>query len=170
MTFFEECAQHLEASHLFEQFQKYRQAFESHSEFILIGNGGSNSTASHIAQDMTTRAGKRAFAFSDSAMLSCLVNDFGVENAYAKFLEHYSGPRTFVILISSSGESRNIVEAVRWCQSNEIHYGVLTGFSELNTVRAMSTDAVFNYYVPTNSYGVAECLHQIFLHSIVECR
>lgn len=170
MRFFEECALNLGDSNLGEEYRKYHTAYEEHQKFILIGNGGSNSAAGHIAQDMTKRGGKRALAFTDPSMLTCFMNDFGVERAYAMFLEYYADPDTFVILISSSGESPNIVESVKWCQANGVKYGVLTGFGEGNTVRTMSSDATFNYYIPTRSYGVAECLHQIFLHGVVECQ
>jgi D-sedoheptulose 7-phosphate isomerase len=170
MKFFEECVNKLVGEHLDEEYQKYYAAYEAHQKFILIGNGGSNSAAGHIAQDMTKRGGKRAVAFTDASMLTCFMNDFGVEQAYAKFLEYYADSDTFVIVISSSGESPNIIEAVRWCQENKLNYGSLTGFGDRNTVRTMSTDATFNYYIPTRSYGVAECLHQIFLHGVVECQ
>jgi D-sedoheptulose 7-phosphate isomerase len=168
MKFFEECVQNLDGLHIIDEYQKYYEAYQVHEEFILIGNGGSNSAAAHIAQDMTKRGGKRALAFTDASMLTCFMNDFGVERAYSKFLEYYAKPDTFVILISSSGESKNIIESVHWCQTENLRYGVLTAFGDRNTVRTMSTDAVFNYYIPTQSYGVAECLHQIFLHGVVE--
>lgn len=170
MKFFNECINNLEGSYIVDEYQKYFEAYESHQKFILIGNGGSNSAAGHIAQDMTKRGGKRAMAFTDASMLTCFMNDYGVEKAYSKFIESYADPDTFVILISSSGESPNIVDAVEWCQQEALRYGVLTGFAEHNRVRMMSTDATFNYYIPTHSYGVAECLHQIFLHGVVECQ
>lgn len=170
MKFFEECVRSLDGEHLLDEYGKYFDAYESHYKFILIGNGGSNSAAGHIAQDMTKRGGKRALAFTDASTLTCFVNDFGVEQAYAKFIEYYADPDTFVIMISSSGESPNIKESVRFCQESRLKYGVLTAFGSQNSVRTMSTDAVFNYYIPTESYGVAECLHQIFLHGVVECQ
>lgn len=170
MNFFDECVDNLKRSDVAEEYRKYFKAYESHQKFILIGNGGSNSAAGHIAQDMTKRGGKRALAFTDASMLTCFMNDFGVEKAYSKFIEYYADSDTFVILISSSGESPNIVDAVKWCQQEELQYGVLTGFAGDNRVRTMSTDATFNYYIPTHSYGVAECLHQIFLHGVVECQ
>jgi D-sedoheptulose 7-phosphate isomerase len=170
MKFFEECMQNLDGVHIIDEYQKYVDAYKAHEEFILIGNGGSNSAAAHIAQDMTKRGGKKALAFTDASMLTCFMNDFGVDKAYSKFLEYYAEADTFVILISSSGESKNIIESVRWCQTNNLRYGVLTAFGDRNTVRTISTDAVFNYYIPTQSYGVAECLHQIFLHGVVECQ
>jgi|APCry1669189000_1035189.scaffolds.fasta_scaffold17399_2 D-sedoheptulose 7-phosphate isomerase len=170
MKFFDECIHNLGDTHAIDEYQKYYRAYQNFEKFILLGNGGSNSAAGHIAQDMTKRGDKKALAFTDASMLTCLMNDFGVEHAYAKFIEYYADPDTFVILISSSGQSANIIEAVRWCQAETIAYGVLTGFDEHNSVRTMSTDAVFNYYIPTMSYGVAECLHQIFLHGVVECQ
>jgi D-sedoheptulose 7-phosphate isomerase len=170
MKFFDECAQNLDDGHIIDEYKKYYEAYETHKRFIIIGNGGSNSAAAHIAQDMTKRGGKKALAFTDASMLTCFMNDFGVDEAYSKFLEYYAETDTFVILISSSGESNNIIEAVRWCQATDLRYGVLTAFGERNTVRTMSVDAVFNYYIPTQSYGVAECLHQVFLHGVVECQ
>ena len=115
MIFFEECGRNLSSPHMQEEYLKYRDEYDAHSKFILIGNGGSNSAASHIAQDMTKRGGKRASAFTDPSMLTCFMNDYGVEKAYSKFLDFYADPDTFVILISSSGESRNIVECVNFC-------------------------------------------------------
>lgn len=170
MKFFAECRDNLTGDHLETEYRKYTDAYVNHQRFILIGNGGSNSAAGHIAQDFTKRGGKQAYSFTDPSMLTCFMNDFGVERAYAKYLEYYSDPETLAIFISSSGESPNIVEAVRWCRENSLRYGVLTAFGPENTVRTMSTDAMFNYFVPTRSYGVAECLHQIFLHGVVECQ
>ncbi len=170
MNFFEECIMRLGDGQVAEEYRKYYQAYETRQKFILIGNGGSNSAAGHIAQDMTKRGGKQALAFTDPSMLTCFMNDFGVEQAYAKYIEYYADPDTFVIAISSSGESANIIESIRYCQSQKLSYGVLTGFDERNTARTISTDAAFNYHIPTRSYGVAECLHQIFLHGVVECQ
>ena len=170
MKFFQECLNNLDCGHLEDEYDKYLEEYKKHEKFILIGNGGSNSAASHIAQDMTKRGGKKAWAFTDASMLTCFMNDYGVEQAYAKYLEFYAERDTFVVLISSSGESNNIIECVNWCQSVELQYGVLTAFDGRNTVRAISSDARFNYHIPTASYGVAECLHQIFLHGVVECQ
>jgi len=97
------------------------------------------------------------------------MNDYGVEDAYAKFLEFYAKPETLVILISSSGNSKNIVNAVKFCEQHNVSYGILTAFDPKNNVRQTSVSPVFDYYIPTNSYGVAECIHQVFLHGIVEC-
>ena len=48
----------------------------SRDKIIIIGNGGSNSIASHISQDYTKQLGKRAFSFSDPSRLTCYINDY----------------------------------------------------------------------------------------------
>ena len=83
---------------------RLKKIIDSSQEIIIIGNGGSNAIASHISQDYTKVLGKKSFSFSDPSRLTCYINDYGNENAYAKFLEHFSSANTTVILISSSGE------------------------------------------------------------------
>ena len=100
-------------------------------------------------------------------MLTCFINDFGMSNAYVKFLNFYADKKTLVILISSGGESKNIVNSVRFLEKKKISYGVLTGFKKNNKVRTLSKKALFNYHVDSKNYGVVECTHQIFLHGII---
>jgi D-sedoheptulose 7-phosphate isomerase len=139
------------------------------SSVILIGNGGSNSIASHIAVDYIKFLNKRSVAFSDPAMLTAFMNDEGVENAYSEFISKMFSRDTLVILISSSGNSRNIFNAAQFCVDNDIKFVILTGFSENNLVRAaFKGDARLDYWIDSSSYGVVECVHQIFLHAIIE--
>ena len=53
----------------------------NHSEIIIIGNGGSNSIASHISQDYTKVLDKKSYSFSDPSRLTCYINDYGRDNA-----------------------------------------------------------------------------------------
>lgn len=170
MNFFLECKNAIDQILNGEDYKRFVSAYESYSNIIILGNGGSNSAASHIAQDFTKRGGKRAVSFTDPSMLTCFMNDYGVENSYAKYLEFFADRDTLVILISSSGNSENIVRAAAWCIANYIPYGVLTAFDKDNKVRSMSETALFNYHIDTHSYGVAECVHQTFLHGVVECQ
>ena len=62
----------------------------AHRDIIIIGNGGSNSIASHISQDYTKRLGKRSFSFSDPSRLTCYINDYGMEVAYQQFLKEFA--------------------------------------------------------------------------------
>jgi len=169
MNFFEQCMEAIKWLQYDDEYQKFIAAYNTHKKIIIIGNGGSNAAAAHIAQDFTKRGGKQGLTFSDPSMLTCFMNDYGVEQAYKKYLESFADKDTLVILISSSGNSLNILNCVEYCSENNIAYGVLTAFKNDNPIRTRSlVDANFNYYIDTMSYGVAECIHQVFLHGAVE--
>ena len=125
---------------------------DKHGHIILIGNGGSNSVASHIAQDYTKMLGKHAISFSDPSRLTCYINDYGRDEAYKKFIEHLGEPDTLVILMSSSGRSENILTAARHCKENNIQYCTLSGFDNDNPLNEMNSD--LSYHVDSHDYGV----------------
>jgi D-sedoheptulose 7-phosphate isomerase len=132
-----------------------------------LGNGGSNAVASHISQDYVKFHGKRSMVFSDPSMLTCYINDFGMENAYVKFLEAYATQDTLIILISSGGESKNILNCIEWCEKTHKKYGILTGFDSKNSARRLSKNSLWDYHIDSKDYGIVECVHQIFLHGVV---
>ena len=137
----------------------------NHKEIIIIGNGGSNSIASHISQDYTKVLDKKSYSFSDPSRLTCYINDYGRDWAYYEFLKDFAEKDTLVILISSSGNSMNIVNAATWCEQKEIVYLALTGFDKNNNLNIMKSP--FKYHVDSDDYGIVECVHQILLHSIL---
>src|SRR5262245_44241970 len=79
---------------------------------FFIGNGGGAGTASHMATDYIKHGGIRAFALNDSSFLTCIGNDYGYEHVFAKQLEYHAVAGDLVVAISSSGRSRNILNAV----------------------------------------------------------
>ena len=81
-------------------------AHETHdagNKIIFVGNGGSAGIASHLAIDFSKNGGLRALAFNDPAALTCLGNDLGYENVFAKQLDFHGRPGDLLIAISSSG-------------------------------------------------------------------
>lgn len=135
-------------------------------KIIIIGNGGSNAIASHISVDYTKWLNIPTFSFSDGPMLTAYVNDFGIEEAYRQFLLNFASQDTFIILISSSGNSINIINAAKYCEDNNLKYAGLSGFNFNNYLNSMNAD--FKYHVNYNSYGVVELAHETLLHSIVK--
>ena len=133
---------------------------------IIIGNGGSNAMASHISVDYTKFLNKKSFSFSDAPMLTAYINDYGRDEAYKQFLKDFVDGDTLVILISSSGNSMNVVNAAQLCTDNNVPYAVLSGFNPSNKLNQM--DANFKYHVNYNSYAVVELAHEILLHSIID--
>lgn len=157
----------LQDAHIEEQFSKFQQAFNTYNNIIILGNGGSNAVASHISQDYVKFHNKNSMVFSDPSMLTCFINDFGMENAYCRFLQYYAKVDTLCILISSGGESKNIINCINHCENNSIPYGILTGFSIKNTARTISHHALWDYHIKSKDYGIVECIHQIFLHGVI---
>ena len=164
---FKEYVDSLQCAHMGSEFEKFQKAFDSHERIIILGNGGSSSVASHISQDYMKFCRRKVSILSDPSMITMLTNDFGYENAYQKFLEYYVEKETLVILISSGGESKNILNCLKWCEENGVDYGVLTGFCPDNTIRTSAINALWNYHIASEDYGVVECIHQIFLHGVV---
>jgi len=141
---------------------------ENRDKIFLIGNGGSNSICSHIAQDYTKALGKPALAFSDPSRLTCYINDYGRDYAYLKFVEHFASKKDLCILISSSGNSKNIINTADFCKASDIDFIILTGFDENNELRKrFSSNSKLDFYVSSTDYGIVENLHCIFLHSVI---
>ncbi len=164
---FKEYAIALQGAHIDEQFSRFKLAWNKYTNIIVLGNGGSNSVASHVSQDYVKFHKKKSLVFSDPSMLTCLINDFGMENAYCKFLQYYADKSTLCILISSGGESINIINCIQYCEKEKIPYGILTGFSPNNTARTVSINSLWDYHINSFDYGIVECIHQIFLHGVV---
>ena len=153
----------------YEYKQQLKNIIQNYKEIIILGNGGSSSIASHITQDYTKRLKKRSFTFSDPSRLTCYSNDYGYDKAYEQFLKEFATKDTLVILISSSGNSENILNCARWCDDNNIDILTLTGFSKTNKLKSMDLDnRLINYWVDSCDYGIVECVHTIFLHMVVE--
>ncbi|SVD44176.1 uncharacterized protein METZ01_LOCUS397030, partial [marine metagenome] len=90
-----------------------RSVGESGGKVIVVGNGGSAAIASHLAVDLTKAAGIRAVNFSDPALLTCFANDYGFEHWVEKALGYFADEGDLLVLVSSSGESANIVNGAR---------------------------------------------------------
>jgi len=167
MNPFDEYIEALQHANLEVEFFKFQKAFYTHERIIILGNGGSNSVASHVSQDYMKFHNKKVSILSDPSMITMLTNDFGYEFAYQKFLEYYVEKDTLVIIMSSGGESTNMINCMNWCEENKVSYGVLTGFDPNNIIKTQSKNALWNYHICSTDYGVVECVHQIFLHGVI---
>jgi D-sedoheptulose 7-phosphate isomerase len=149
---------------------KLNSFIKKHTNIIIIGNGGSNSIASHISVDFNKFLKKKTLAFTDSSMLTAYFNDYGNKNVYVQYLKQFVIESTLVIFISSSGNSVNILEAIKYCNKYNINYCLLTGFFKDNPCRKLakkSKQCLFEFWVNSKIYGVVENSHQILLHSLV---
>lgn len=132
---------------------------------FFLGNGGSNSISSHMMEDYGKIGGFQTYAFSDAALITCYANDYGYENAMAEWLKLHFQKDDLLIVTSSSGESKNLVNAAKVAIDNGGKIITLTGFGEGNTLSKMGQ---VNFYLNMRNYGMVECFHQVILHVILD--
>lgn len=142
-----------------------RAAHANGNKVMFIGNGGSSTVASHMAEDYTKAGGIRTLAFNDPAFLTCLGNDLGFDQVFAKQIEMFAQAGDILIAISSSGNSQNILNGVFAAQKRGCYVMTLSGFSPDNLLRNLG-DA--NVYVPASEYGFVEITHLAVCHAMLD--
>lgn len=139
---------------------------DTKSKIYFFGNGASAAFANHMALDFSKNGKILSRSLSDSALLTALSNDYSYENAMLEFLKIEGVSQDdFIITISSSGNSPNIISVLNYCKENNIKSLSLSGLKKDNKSILL---ADFSIYVPMKTYGMVECIHQIFLHLILD--
>jgi D-sedoheptulose 7-phosphate isomerase len=106
--------------------------FKAGGRVYSCGNGGSMSDAMHFAEELTgryreNRPGLPALAISDAGHLTCVANDFGYEQVFARFLESHARAGDCLLAISTSGTSVNVVNAAQTAKARSARVIALTG-------------------------------------------
>jgi D-sedoheptulose 7-phosphate isomerase len=135
------------------------------NKLMFVGNGGSAGIASHVAVDYSKNGGLRAVAFNDGAVLTCLGNDLGYENVFAKQIEWHAREGDLLVVISSSGRSANILKAVEAARGRSCQIVTLSGFSDQNPLRSQGD---VNFFVRSHQYGFVEVVHLALIHAILD--
>ena len=135
------------------------------NKIIFVGNGGSASIASHMAIDYSKNGRLPAVSFNDGAALTCIGNDLGYENVFSEQIKLHAKQDDLLIAISSSGASKNILNAVAQARSMGCTIVTMSGFSEENPLRQLGD---INWYVPSSEYGFVEITHLTLCHAILD--
>lgn len=134
---------------------------EEKKTIFLIGNGASASMASHVATDLAKNARVRTEVFSDLSLITAIANDMGYENVFAEPLRCNMCTGDMLVAISSSGQSQNIIRAVEEANKLGGFTVTLSAMKRENTLRSMG---MINFYIPADTYGMAETCHAAILH------
>jgi len=136
------------------------------NKILIFGNGGSAAISSHFSVDITKNAGLRCVNFNEADIITCFANDFGFDRWVEKAIDFYSDKGDILIVISSSGSSKNMINGVKAAQKNSIDTVItLSGFSNDNPLRKLGD---INLWVDSKAYNFVENMHQIWLLSIVD--
>ena len=134
-------------------------------QVFFIGNGGSAAIASHMTADFMKNGGMKTYSLYDSSVTTCMGNDYGYEFIFSRPLEFLGNPGDLLVAVSSSGNSPNIINAVRAAAKKQMQVVTFSGFERENKINGMGR---YNVYVPCSSYGIVESVHNLMLQQIVD--
>ena len=149
-----------------------------HGRYIFVfGNGGSATTASHLAEDLGkmcvspdqigsngTRRLKVMSLTDNVGWITALANDIGYDSIFSEQLMHYASPGDLVLAISGSGNSPNVLRAVEWAKSQAIMTFALTGYDG-GKLKQIADDCI---HIPLHDMGMVETVHLALGHWLVD--
>jgi D-sedoheptulose 7-phosphate isomerase len=137
----------------------------------VAGNGGSAAISNHAVCDLTKWTHLegvptlRCLSLSCNVpMLTALGNDVGYDEVFSLQLKYYAKPGDAVLLISSSGNSPNVVKACEYANAHRIPSLAFVGFKG-GKLRELATHSV---WIPVENYGIVEDAHQSLMHVLTQ--
>lgn len=174
---FFEAAEILQKFNTTENFQKLAdagklmvEAIQNKGKIISCGNGGSMCDAMHFAEELTgryrdDRPALPAISISDPSHLSCVANDYGYDFVFSRYLEAVGQPGDVLLAISTSGNSKNVLNAIDVAKQKGIKVVGLTG----KDGGKMAAVCDVEIRAPHSSYADrAQEIHIKCIHSLID--
>lgn len=146
-----------------------RDAHAKGSQVFVFGNGGSAANASHFVTDVgkgsSDALGKRFKILSlndNTAWMTALGNDYAYEDVYLRQLQNYAQPGDVALCMSVSGNSPNLVKAMKWAGENGVHTVGLVGAKRGGLAEICEHVLV----VPDTHYGRVEDAQMTICHML----
>ena len=140
------------------------------SKVISCGNGGSMCDAMHFAEELSgrfrnDRRGLAALSISDPSHISCVANDYGYEYVFSRYVEAVGKKGDVLLGISTSGNSENVIKAVKTAKEKGIKSIVLTG----KTGGQLADLADLEIRAPQSEYADrAQEIHIKVIHALID--
>ena len=116
--------------------------------------------------DLTNNTQIKCFSYNDPSIITCYSNDFKYENWVSRAVEKYGNKNDLLILISSSGESKNMLNAVKTAKKKKFSKILtFTGFNSKNSLKKIGD---INIWINSKVYNVIENSHQFYLLMLVD--
>ncbi|HEX8931616.1 MAG TPA: SIS domain-containing protein [Patescibacteria group bacterium] len=152
-------------------------AYERGSRVFIIGNGGSAATASHMACDLgkgtlsrfydNKEKRLRVMSLSDNiALLTAYANDLSFDHAFVQQLINLIEKQDVVIVLSGSGNSKNLVKAIKYAKK---HGAETIGILGFKTGGKLAELVDYKIIVQSNHYGPVEDVHLVLNHLLASC-
>ncbi|MFC1952990.1 D-sedoheptulose 7-phosphate isomerase [Chloroflexota bacterium] len=146
------------------------EALKAGGKVIFFGNGGSAGDAQHLAAEMVgrlklERQGYPAIALTtNTSILTAVANDYGYEKVFSRQIEALAGKKDVIIGISTSGDSPNVIDAIKMAKAKEAKTVVLTG----STGGKLAREADLALIVPSHDTQRIQEAHITIGHIICE--
>lgn len=151
-----------------EMIKAFLRARETGATIFFVGNGGSASTASHFANDISIGSNSkskpfRAISLCDNmSIITAIGNDYGYDQIFVRQLDKLMASGDILVAISASGNSPNVIKAVEYANENGAVSIGLSGFDGGRLRKACQ----ISVHVPSRKgeYGPVEDLHMMLDH------
>ena len=146
------------------------EALRNGNKIISCGNGGSMSDAMHFAEELSgrfrnERKALAALSISDPTHISCVANDYGYEYVFSRYIEALGRQGDVLLGISTSGNSNNVINAVRAANEKEMKTVALTG----KTGGIISNIADIEIRAPLSEFADrAQEIHIKVIHALID--
>lgn len=149
--------------------EKLAAAIRAGNKIMIAGNGGSACDAMHFAEEFTGRYRKDRTAipvmtFSDVGHVTCVANDFGFEQVFARGIQAFAKPNDWFIALSTSGNSANIIEAINTANRMQVNTIALLG----KDGGKIAGSCNYEFIVPGKTADRIQELHMVILHVLIE--
>jgi len=132
----------------------------------LFGNGGHSATATHNSTDLGSLGIKAVSLTANTSELTRIANDFGYEYVFQKQLENCLEEMDLVIGISASGNSQNVIEALKYANQQRATSVAMVGFQEGGLAKKIAKHYI-HIKTEDGAYGLAEDAHMTICHLVV---
>ncbi len=155
---------------ILDQLLKVRDIFlqtsKKKGKILIFGNGGSSAIASHVSVDLTKNAKIRTVNFNEADLITCFSNDYGYEKWIEKAVDFYADKNDTLVLISSSGKSKNMLNACKAAKNKKISKIItLTGHEKNNPLSKLGD---INLWIDSKAYNFIENTHQLWLLTVTD--
>lgn len=151
--------------------EAYDLMIENINNVVIFGNGGSAGVADHFCCDFvkgirqdTNLKSKCISLSSNGPLVTAIANDYSYDEIFSKQIQYYEP--SLAIAVSSSGNSKNILNGLLEARINNVKTIALVGFNGGEVLKQNLADVVIQ--VPCHNYGVVEDSHMSILHSLVQ--
>ncbi len=150
----------------FSELEKISKLILRKNKFIYVfGNGGSSSIANHFGSDLIKQLNLKNINFNNDNLLTCFANDFGWDNWISNCIKRFIKKDDLIFLISSSGNSQNMINAAKVAKSKKAIIVTLTGFNGNNKLSKLGH---MNLIANSKNFNIIENTHQIWLLLLID--